>query len=121
MTKTLFYCSLAFPFLQVFLFLGNLEGQENNKENRPQLSISHNFFPGPYLIYHCRNKYFACVDRTGDQLCRKWQLNSEKRQQERSHCLPIKEFEKQAQCEKEQLSLINRDRARDSSFCNLVD
>ena len=84
--------------LSIFLLpTFSFAGQEPIYE-KPNKVISSRYIAGPYLIYQCENKHFACISLLNYQECEEARETSIKRKESRLSCAPLRKFENPNKC-----------------------
>jgi hypothetical protein len=90
----------------------NSAGIEVNINHRP---ISSKYYSGPFLIYNCVGKYWACVDDTGYELCQQDRYSSLKQNLTILACAPVEKYESMKDCFTQQQTFI--DTPQNLDFC----
>ena len=73
---------------------------DKNVEVDPKshFAISSRYKAGPFLIYDCRDQFYACVDSDGDDSCRDVRDESIKNKENRYPCAPLRKFQDKEAC-----------------------
>jgi len=96
---------LFFTVLILLFFVcggGDVSAQSRDlyKTLREQDIISKKYRRGPYFIYDCMDRHFACIDKDSYDTCKK---DRDKMIEKKAHifpCAPIKKFEDHDACKK---------------------
>lgn len=82
---------------------------------RAEPRISSDFSRGAYLIFDCRNRYYACVNQPSFDSCRLMRDKGYQAKKKILPCAPLKEFSDQKDCFAKQYSLIHHQKPK--AFC----
>ena len=64
------------------------------------IRISRFYRRGPYFIYDCEGKHFACVNKENFENCKERRKKAKMWNKKRLACVPLKKFKKRFGCEK---------------------
>lgn len=84
-------------WINVLLLLSSLFAFE-----REDYQINRQFKAGPFLIYHCVDQFFACVDQAGFEKCKEMRNELNTVGKKKKNCAPLKEFSEKKECLQEQ-------------------
>ncbi len=89
------------------------------KTEKPEYLISDIYRTGEYLIYDCKKRHFACVNKESFVRCKEKRQESFRLRYSHHPCVPLKNFKEQDLCFKKQLELIEQ--IPDKKFCINTD
>ena len=79
----------------------------------PFLSLK--YTRGPYLLYDCRDKHWACVGKSEFNFCKESRDFQIKERRDKLGCVPVRTFNSEEECNLSQRGIINR--SISSRFC----
>ena len=91
-------------------------GLEINESDSKVISL--NYVSGPYLIYQCQNKHFACISKFNYESCVERRETAIRLKMRTLPCAPLRVFENVDECLKWFYGEIHRPRDLDS-LCTL--
>ncbi len=100
----------------IFNFCISSAFAENNEEfKNSNYPIDWKYKAGEYLIYDCERSYYACVDKEGQETCKKERNAALENKSKDLKCASLKKFQNKKSCVIENYNVLYRNAFR--RFC----
>lgn len=77
-------------------------------ETRPEFLISPIYRNGEHLIYDCKKRHFACVNKESFEYCQRKRKEAFVLRYKYLPCVPLKKFKTQTKCYQKQIDIIGQ-------------
>jgi hypothetical protein len=89
---------LAFHFFSALAAEKKAERENDEIVRKSDYTINDRYHAGPYLIFDCRGKYYACVDDVSNDNCSERRKESIELKKKIYPCAPLKKFDDKEKC-----------------------
>lgn len=108
--------------LLIFLVILSVEAAETPAKNfrKEDYPLDDKYKGGPYLIYDCERKHYACVDVDGHELCKTARQKSIDEKAKEYACAPLKMFDEKTKCVLKNYEVMERNAWKRFCFIKLT-